>query len=34
MDEQDAARDLKGIFKKYRWGAAVLLLGIFLMALP
>ena len=34
MDEQDAARDLRSIFRKYRWAAAVLLLGIFLMALP
>ena len=34
MEEQDAALDLKSIFKKYRWAAAVLLLGIFFMALP
>ena len=34
MEEQDAALDLKSIFKKYHWAAAVLLLGIFFMALP
>lgn len=34
MDEQDAGSGLISIFKKYRWAAAVVLLGVLLMMLP
>lgn len=34
MDHEEGKRALTAFFKKYRWAAAVVLSGIFLMALP